>query len=138
MISGLRMLPRVQADRQRQRDEGSPFADEYMDCTACKAKPDHGDFAPEWRCGWLRPDAWKDGLAPHAEDVCPGYSTGLSEVIETARLYQWREKGSLAALCEELPLSPAAAMNVDILSAAVGEVESDKIRVAREESRRGA
>jgi hypothetical protein len=138
MTSGLRLLPRVQADRQRQRDEGSPFADEYMDCTSCKAKPDHASFAPEWRCGWLASDAWRDGgTSPHSEDVCPGYAIQLPEVIEAARLLQWRDHGSLAALVEELPLPPAAALSIDVLAGSIREVEGQMIREAGERGRRG-
>lgn len=138
MISGLRMLPRVQVDRQRQRDDGSPFADEHMDCTSCKAKPDHEMFAPEWRCGWLDASAHRDGMAPHEEDVCPGYSIQMPEVIEAAQALHWRNSGSLAALYEDMPLPPVLVGYVNALAGAVSEVEADTMRAAREEAKRGA
>ena len=84
------------------------------------------------RCGWMESHAWRDEqLMAHDEEVCPGYSISLPEVIEAARLMQWRNHGSLAALVEDLPLPPAAALCVDILAGAVQAVESEAMAAAR-------
>jgi len=108
-----------------------------MDCTSCKSQPDHESFAPEWRCGWLPSEDWSEaGTCPHSEDICPGYVIQMPEVIETARLLQWRNHGSLAALVDDLPLPMAAAACVDMLDGAVREVEAAMIRDAREDRER--
>lgn len=139
MISGLRALPRVQTERNRQRDEGSPFADAHMNCTECPQMFDAVARA-EMRCGWMPTSEWLDsGMPNHAEAVCPGYSIQLPEVIEAARALSWRNHGGLEPLYgrEEFPLPPQAAAYIDVLDGAVKASEADEMRRIREESKRG-
>jgi hypothetical protein len=80
----------------------------------------------------LRPTDWRTGMAPHGEDVCPGYTTTMPEVIEAARALQWRNHGALVALYDDLPLPPTMAVAIDIVDAAVKDVEADVMRAAAE------
>ena len=138
MTGGLRFLPRVQADRMSKRREGAPelvVLLETMDCPTCQEHQTDADRAA-LRCGWMRASDWRtEELSPHQEEVCPGYTTQLPDVIEAARLLQWRNHGGLAALVDELPLSPRAATCVDILDASVREIESEMMHKATEKAR---
>lgn len=134
MICGLRQLPRVQADRHRKRGEGvTEFIVllETMDCSTCQEHKSDRDRA-ELRCGWMKSSEWVEPqFCQHTEDVCPGYAIGLPDVIEAARALHWRDKGALHALYgDQFPLPPAAIDAVDIMGAAISEVEAEAMRLA--------
>lgn len=107
-----------------------------MDCTQCKERLGRQERAAI-RCGWIPQSQHLSGLRPFPEaETCPGYSIGLPEVSEAARLLGWANRGCLSSyVAGELP--PAAADAVDILNSAVKEAEAAIIRESSESVSRG-
>ena len=132
MTEGLRNLPRVQADRERQLDDGTP-EDEvaaWLNCEDCNF--DH-EQRRLFRCGWIPTSQHLDGGGVFEDSsICPGYTIGLPEVFEAARLLVWRREGAIAALAR-LPLPPIAALAVDLLDSEQKRIERDDLRRQRRE-----
>lgn len=138
MIEGLRFLPRVQAERERLMEDGAPLElaqQVFLDCDSCTMNRDE---RASIRCGWLPESSWTDGSMPlPGATICPGYTTSLPEVYEAARLLRWVNRGALGAYTDQLPLSSAAALAVDLLEDAVRATERDALRRMKAEREAG-
>jgi hypothetical protein len=137
VIEGLRYLPRLQAERERQIEDGTPVADAeaYLNCAECPL--DHQQRRG-YRCGWLPEGEWRDDARPFPDSsVCVGYSTSLPEVIEAARLLVWANRGALSSYLGKRRLSAVAADCVDVLDGEVKSVEREDMRKRREAVKRG-
>lgn len=84
-----------------------------------------------WNCGHLsrrggpgfpRPGGWP--LQETEKELCPGYLTRLPQVIETVRLLSWKKTGQLAIRLEGTEPTGLLMDSLDILEAAIGDVES--------------
>jgi len=57
----------------------------------------------------------------------------LPQVLEAARASAWRKDGALAQFYDNEPISDLAKTAIDIISAAMREVENHNIRSAHED-----
>lgn len=128
------------------RKDGNPYAAEYLDCASCKAR-NPAAIRNGWNCGLERSSRWiGPGFpAPHewnyrpeplpdeeprdyahrrARMVCPGYLINLPQVIETAMCNRWFDKGLLLERLDGTPVTQLLRDALDILTGAIGEVES--------------
>ena len=72
---------------------------------------------------FVAPAAWMDV----STGTCPGYLVSLPQVIETARLHPWWEKGQLATRLEAQP-SALLCDCLDVLEGAIGAVNAHVMR----------
>lgn len=122
MIDGLRLLPWVLYHR---REEKQPT---YCDCDEC---PEVETTRIQLGCGKLpaskRGEFQRPVCFPGEDGICPGYLVSLPQVLETARLHPWFERGQLAIRLGGQPT--AMAMDcLDILQGAINGVEAHATR----------
>ena len=109
--------------------ENHPNAREYLDCSRClESVPEIG--RARWNCGLMAP---ADRLGPGfptppgagvSSDICPGYLITLPQVVETARARLHWERGCLSDRYEGEPLTGLLFDCLEILQAAIGDLES--------------
>ena len=126
MIEGLRLLPQVQS--QRDDAEGSW----YLTCDDCDRYNDRATKRV-FRCGWLPEKERTGGMGAYpGSTVCPGYTTSLPDVYETARALSWRRDGQIRELYD-VPLTQLLRDCVDVLDSACKQ--SDRERLAEQRRR---
>ena len=68
----------------------------------------------------------------HAPTVCPGYTTKLPEVRETARIrFHW-EQGAIAQACGGAAPTDQTLLGIEVLSIAVSDLQDWRFKPAKE------
>ena len=136
------MLPFVQEARREMAETSPEGARGYLNCASCLSA-----VAPAaralWNCGHLPRLPLNVGQYPlplaaerPASDTCPGYTTSLPQVHETARAYGWLERGQIREFCGGEQPTDAMIDCLDILGGSVGESLAAAQRARAEEMRR--
>lgn len=151
MIEGLRLLPWVHYEREQQKRNGNPEWKAWLDCDECLEQNServrgayHCAYLPRrlWTgYGFMPPRDWPPRLQKDPEETqtqyyrrcralaCPGYAIRLPQVIETALLFRWFDKGSLRDAMGGRPVTDALRQALDVFSGEIAAVDAARMEV---------